>query len=103
MDEQSENWYFFYYLHFLIFYLFDPVVPAENKLLYVHATIAGRVEDQHDLGDQTAVHLKNTISILPMRVSIQLQSVFFLKRISQFFSCFILLVKVHLDLIRFIN
>ena len=45
-------------IHFKMFcHLLDPLIPAKHKLLDVHASVPGDVEDQEDLADQRAVHL----------------------------------------------
>ena len=33
-----------------LFYLFDPAVPAEDKLLFAHAAVPGHVEDHEHVG-----------------------------------------------------
>ena len=39
-----------------LFYLFDPAVPAEDKLLFAHAAVPGHVEDHEEIRDLLGVH-----------------------------------------------
>ena len=43
-------------------HLLDPHVPTEDELLDAHAAVPRGVEDQEDLGDETAVHLRGILS-----------------------------------------
>ena len=45
-----------------LFYLFDPAVPAEDKLLFAHAAVPGHVEDHEEVVDQGGVHPDTSIT-----------------------------------------
>ena len=58
MASQSEKHYIVSAppLTFNFNHLFDPSIPAEHKLLFAHASVAGYIEDHEEVTDELSVH-----------------------------------------------